>query len=119
MQEPRIAHLVYTDWAEEEHRFVLVCDQEALDKRPESFQLVKKIDWDELKEVTNHSVFKEKLKGRASVDPEETEETEFDLMWEDAFTQSKTNFPSIGRDPAPDPFRSSSLHRRHVTGAFF
>ena len=111
MENPRIAHLVYTDLLGDRYPFVLVCDQRALDRLPATFELVKRINWDELTAVTSQPALKAALEREAPAAPAARSLT---AMWEDAFTQSQTNFPRAVRE-VPVAAAAPAVYR----GAFF
>ena len=113
MQDPKIAHLIYTDLSGEQYPFVIVCDKQALDNCPPSITLVKKIDWDKLKEVVSHPQLKPRLE--SALPSVSAVRPNYELMWENAYTQSQQDFPSARPAGVERGAAAQAVYR----GAFF
>ncbi|HHT0594938.1 TPA: U-box domain-containing protein [Legionella anisa] len=61
MKNPQKALITYSDLEGDTHSFITICDLEALKTLPQSFKLVKKVDWEDLKLIINAPEVKPKL----------------------------------------------------------
>jgi hypothetical protein len=97
MTDPKIAHLEHHDHSNNEHDFVLVCDQTALDALTANMgvSLVSRVDWTALRNITTDPLLGPRLESTLAAAPIQPKNNMTDA-WRAAYAETKVNFRANG-----------------------